>query len=70
MKVRELATLIETLPCPRCSNYSVLCIPLLTSEGEFNHSKYFCNIYDSGRRSNCDWQGWTVPGWDEVERTT
>lgn len=60
-----VATRIVTLPCPRCGNYSVVHIPLVTSAGEFNHCRYICNIYESGRRSPCGWEGWTVPGWDE-----
>lgn len=58
---------VESLPCPDCGQYRVLCYLLNDEEGKHMHTHYVCTFWGSGQPKECGWHGWSVPGWREAD---
>ena len=54
---------VESLPCPDCGQYRILCYLLNDEKGKHMHTHYVCTFWGSGQPKACGWHGWTVPGW-------
>jgi hypothetical protein len=58
---------VDSLPCPDCGQFRVLCYLLKNEEGEHMHTHYVCTFWGSGQPKACGYHGWTVPGWEGAD---
>jgi hypothetical protein len=65
---RTGTTFLCDRPCPRCGHMTVIGYLLVNEDGEHMHTRYVCTFWQTQMPrvlGQCDWAGWTVPGWDQ-----